>query len=180
MEEKYSVIGGQYEDYCYDSTVTLAEAKKVAVSKQEYWDNWQGWHVPVIYKIEDTEMKTNFYGLMRCAKENTIPVAWATYDSDGKIVWHDLKTDADRIEYEFTEGAKRALPRAQYQESKRKKAEEWKNRTPQYQLNAAKKYQAKFVQIHIHVTEDTKTAWTKAAKEQNKSLTQYIIDKVNK
>ncbi len=180
MEEKYSVIGGQYEDYCYDCTATLKEAKKVAESNQEEWDNWKDWHIPVIFKIEDTEVIKNFYGWMHCPKENALPVAWATYDDNKKIVWHEIKTDADRVEYENTEGAKRAKPRAHYQELKRKKAEEWKNRTPQYQLNAAKKYQAKFVQIHIHVTEDTKTAWTKAAKEQNKSLTQYIIDKVNK
>lgn len=53
-------------------------------------------------------------------------------------------------------------------------------KTPEYQIKATKKYQAKFVQIHIHVQKEIKTAWAKAAQDQKKSLTQYIIDKVNK
>ena len=27
----------------------------VAGKNKEYWDNWQGWHTPKIYKAEDCE-----------------------------------------------------------------------------------------------------------------------------
>lgn len=51
----YYVIGGQYECYCYGGTPTLIGAKRLANKNREYWDNWQGWHTPKIYKAEDTE-----------------------------------------------------------------------------------------------------------------------------
>ena len=52
---KYAVIGGQYEAAYYGCTDTLLKAKRLATANAEYWDNWQGWHKPQIYKIEDTE-----------------------------------------------------------------------------------------------------------------------------
>lgn len=52
----YYVIGGQYESYCYGGTPTLIGAKRLANKNKEYWDNWQGWHTPEIYKAEDTEV----------------------------------------------------------------------------------------------------------------------------
>jgi hypothetical protein len=52
----YYVIGGQYEQYCYGGTPTLIGAKRLANKNKEYWDNWQGWHTPQIYKAEDTEV----------------------------------------------------------------------------------------------------------------------------
>lgn len=53
-ENKYVVIGGQYRSFCYGCTPTLLGAKRLATQNEEYWDNWQGWHTPDIYRIEDT------------------------------------------------------------------------------------------------------------------------------
>ena len=55
-EIKYYVIGGQYEKICYGGTPTLLGAKRMATKHEEYWDNWQGWHKPMIYRAEDTEI----------------------------------------------------------------------------------------------------------------------------
>lgn len=52
----YYVIGGQYESCCYGGTPTLIGAKRLATKNMEYWDNWQGWHKPKVYKAEDTEI----------------------------------------------------------------------------------------------------------------------------
>ena len=58
----YYVIGGQYVSYCYGGTPTLIGAKRLASKSAEYWDNWQGWHIPDIYKAEDVEdVKMVFY-----------------------------------------------------------------------------------------------------------------------
>ena len=54
----YYVIGGQYEDYCYGGTPTLIGSKRLATKSMEYWDNWQGWHKPRIYRAEDTKIIT--------------------------------------------------------------------------------------------------------------------------
>lgn len=54
VENKYAVIGGQYAHYCHGTTRTLEGAKRMATAREEYWDNWQGWHKPDIYRIEDT------------------------------------------------------------------------------------------------------------------------------
>ena len=83
MEKKinYYVIGGQYQAFCYGGTETLEGAKRLATKHEEYWDNWQGWHKPVIYRAEDTEPCTNFYGETRCPVERAEPVAtWDRYD----------------------------------------------------------------------------------------------------
>lgn len=53
-KNNYYVIGGQYETYCYGGTPTLLGAKRLATKNMEYWDNYQGWHKPSIYKAEDT------------------------------------------------------------------------------------------------------------------------------
>lgn len=58
----YAVIGGQYQSYFYGFAKTLLAAKRLATANEEYWDNWQGWHTPKIYKKEDVEPITNFYG----------------------------------------------------------------------------------------------------------------------
>lgn len=54
-KQEYVVIGGQYESYDYGTVDSLRKAKLLATKNKEYWDNWQGWHTPDIYKIEDTE-----------------------------------------------------------------------------------------------------------------------------
>ena len=54
-KEQFVVIGGQYESYSYGTTATLLAAKRLATANAEHWDNWQGVHVPNIYKIEDTK-----------------------------------------------------------------------------------------------------------------------------
>lgn len=54
-KNNFYVIGGQYESHCYGGTPTLIGAKRLATKNEEYWDNWQGWHKPLIYRAEDTE-----------------------------------------------------------------------------------------------------------------------------
>lgn len=73
----YYVIGGQYESFCYGGAPTLIEAKRLANKNKEYWDNWQGWHTPLIYKAEDTKVieskgriTTNDGTEIRIPKEN--------------------------------------------------------------------------------------------------------------
>ncbi len=53
--KKYQVIGGQYEYYWYGESASLRGAKIIAGKHKEYWDNWQGWQTPKIYKAEDCE-----------------------------------------------------------------------------------------------------------------------------
>ena len=55
----YYVIGGQYESYCYGGAPTLIGAKRLANKSKEYWDNWQGWHTPLVYHADDTEIITS-------------------------------------------------------------------------------------------------------------------------
>ena len=85
----YYVIGGQYDFYCHGGTPTLLGAKRLATANEEYWDNWEGWHKPSIYRAEDTQIDHNFYGTMRVPVENAVPVAvWYGGEwVDGKEVW---------------------------------------------------------------------------------------------
>lgn len=53
--KKYQIIGGQYEQYWYGESDSLRGAKCIATRSREYWDNWQGWHTPRIYKAEDVQ-----------------------------------------------------------------------------------------------------------------------------
>ena len=55
----FYVIGGQYRPICYGGTPTLIGAKRLANKCAEYWDNWQGWKTPPIYRAEDTEIAEN-------------------------------------------------------------------------------------------------------------------------
>ena len=80
-QNNFYVIGGQYETICYGGTPTLIGAKRLANRNKEYWDNWQGWHTPKIYKAEDTEeieslgRITTYDGLIiRVPKYNAMPV----------------------------------------------------------------------------------------------------------
>ena len=77
-KSNYYVIGGQYRAYCYGGTPTLLGAKRLANRNEEYWDNWQGWHKPKIYRAEDTEeIYDSFYGFDNIIqKPNAIPVEW--------------------------------------------------------------------------------------------------------
>ena len=61
-EIKYYVIGGQYLFRNYGGAYTLEGAKRLATKCEEYWDNWQGFHKPVIYKAEDCIIASNFFG----------------------------------------------------------------------------------------------------------------------
>lgn len=67
--KKYAVIGGQYKYHCYGTTDSLQAAKVLATKSQEYWDNWQGWHTPRIYRGEDCFVHYDEYG-----RENIIPI----------------------------------------------------------------------------------------------------------
>lgn len=54
--KKYQVIGGQYEPHWYGESDSLRGAKIIAGKHKEYWDNWQGWHTPCIYRAEDCKV----------------------------------------------------------------------------------------------------------------------------
>lgn len=86
-EKNYVVIGGQYERYSYGFTRTLLGAKRLATANMEYWDNWQGWHYPAIYKAEDVEEIENFYGSMYAPKVGAIPVATRCYGEKWREEW---------------------------------------------------------------------------------------------
>ena len=74
-ENRYYVIGGQYDRYNYGGTPTLLGAKRLAGMRTELWNNWQGFHVPQIYAAEDCAMAVNFYGEQMLPKPDTWPVA---------------------------------------------------------------------------------------------------------
>ena len=78
---KYCVIGGQYEPHYYGTTKTLLAAKQLSTKNIEYWDNWQGWHKPKIYRIEDTE--------------EIEAIGWVTYD-DGTVI-REPKANAEPV-----------------------------------------------------------------------------------
>ena len=52
---KYVVIGGQYFQRCYGVVDNLIAAKRLATKNEEYWDNWQGFHTPLVYDFRDCE-----------------------------------------------------------------------------------------------------------------------------
>lgn len=83
-KNNFYVIGGQYEPHCYGGAPTLIGAKRLANKSAEYWDNWQGWHTPAIYKAENTEVITahgyitHYDGTeIRVPKFNAFPVLGA-------------------------------------------------------------------------------------------------------
>ena len=83
----YYVIGGQYQAYCYGGANTILGAKRLASRNAEYWDNWQGWHIPSIYSADDVEEYNNFYGPTMCPKDGAVAVACARYLDNGRHVW---------------------------------------------------------------------------------------------
>lgn len=85
---EYYVIGGQYVFHAYGSAPTLLGAKRLAAKNVEYWDNWQGWHVPAIYRAEDVREVVNFYGEDFAPREGACPVAVARY-VNGRAVWEE-------------------------------------------------------------------------------------------
>ena len=58
--KKYQVIGGQYESCWIGESDSLHGAKLIATRNMEYWDNWQGWHKPCIYRAEDVEIVKSY------------------------------------------------------------------------------------------------------------------------
>ena len=84
----FYIIGGQYESFCHGACATLLGAKRIATKNAEYWDNWQGWHVPAIYRAEDVIPVNNFYGETFAPKRGALPVASATYNN-GDVKWED-------------------------------------------------------------------------------------------
>lgn len=89
-KNNFAIIGGQYASYCYGFTPTLIGAKRLARKNLEYWDNWQGWHAPKIYKIEDVEKVTNFYGETYAPKYGALPVVFAWVEDNGnKLTWEN-------------------------------------------------------------------------------------------
>lgn len=70
-QNNFYVIGGQYNYVCYGGAPTLIGAKRLANRNSEYWDNWQGWHTPEIYRAEDVrEHDGEFYPI-----PGTMPIA---------------------------------------------------------------------------------------------------------
>lgn len=86
---KFYVIGGQYAAYCYGGAQTRLGAKRLAGKNAEYWDNWQGWHIPAIYRAEDVRPVVNFYGESFAPCEGARPVAAAEYNN-GRAKWREL------------------------------------------------------------------------------------------
>lgn len=82
----YYAIGGQYYYHCYGGAVTLTGAKRIATANAEYWDNWQGWHIPCIYSAEDTELSEDG---RRYPRIGARPVAVARYDSNFRARWEN-------------------------------------------------------------------------------------------
>lgn len=83
---KYIVIGGQYAAYTYGTAATLTGAKRLASSHAEYWDNWQGWHYPDIYRVEDVESVKTFFGDGYAPKDGALPVAVRRWDSSWEVI----------------------------------------------------------------------------------------------
>lgn len=84
-KKNYYIIGGQYESVCYGGAPTLTGAKRIANKNKEYWDNWQGWHTPEIYRAEDTKIvesagriTTRDGEKIRIQKDGAAPVDWKT------------------------------------------------------------------------------------------------------
>lgn len=77
--KKYVVIGGQYQPYYCGEADTLLGAKRIASAHLEYWDNWQGWHYPAIYRAEDVEPVENFYGSGYAPIYEARPIATREY-----------------------------------------------------------------------------------------------------
>lgn len=76
---KYAVIGGQYQSYFYGFADSLHAAKILASKSAEYWDNWQGWHIPAIYAADDVKPVENFYGSGYAPRFGAVPVAVKSY-----------------------------------------------------------------------------------------------------
>lgn len=53
--KKYQIIGGQYESHWYGESNSLHGARCIAARNMEYWDNWQGWHKPMIYTSDNVQ-----------------------------------------------------------------------------------------------------------------------------
>lgn len=82
---KFAVIGGQYQSCFYGFADSLHAAKILASKCAEYWDNWQGWHIPAIYAAEDVKPVENFYGSGYAPRFGAVPVAVKAY---GDRAWH--------------------------------------------------------------------------------------------
>ena len=77
MENKYCVIGGQYDDHWYGDTPTLEEAENLANKNMELWDFGEGWHRPYIYRIEDTVLEEITDNIkIRVIKPWANPIDW--------------------------------------------------------------------------------------------------------
>lgn len=72
--KKYQVIGGQYRHHWYGESDSLLGARIIAGKNKEYWDNWQGWHKPLIYRSEDIEQMDQNGKIIRCPYDNAEPV----------------------------------------------------------------------------------------------------------
>lgn len=90
-KNNYYVIGGQYASFCHGGAPTLTGAKRIASNNTEYWDNWQGWHVPVIYRAEDVRKVNNFFGDQWTPIDGAYPVAVAEHRANGRHVWEVRK-----------------------------------------------------------------------------------------
>lgn len=69
----YCILGGQYVWRYYGWKPSLLAAKREASKHEEYWDNWQGWHTPAIYREEDTVIING--DVMPNPNRNVYPVA---------------------------------------------------------------------------------------------------------
>lgn len=85
--KKYIIIGGQYFACYYGEANTLTGAKRIAGKNAEYWDNWQGWHLPKIYRQEDVIDNGHWEKIVKCGAR---PVA-VGYIKGGRNHWENLE-----------------------------------------------------------------------------------------
>ena len=92
-ENRFYVIGGQYQAFNHGGTPTLLGAKRLAKKCEEYWDNWQGFHVPSIYAAK---------GLLPDALKEASSLAkmlgdTAAHDKELEIDQYDVEAMAEFI-----------------------------------------------------------------------------------
>lgn len=93
--KKYQVIGGQYESVWYGESDSLHGAKLIAAKRDEYWDNWQGWHRPSIYLAQNVkEIESKGRILTPNGVIIRAPIAEAKYKYDFKNKkWFDVSDE---------------------------------------------------------------------------------------
>ena len=88
----YVVIGGQHRYHYYGVRESLHAAKMLATANVEYWDNWQGWHTPLIYRMEDCEYREGIPGDLYAWQDGYFPKRIGYGDRGEPYMYKDGKT----------------------------------------------------------------------------------------